>query len=442
MSLTQQEKFDRLEKELQHSVQSLKNIPEVSAVILGPVHLCRHQKKPGELKVVGRTKPNMVLMRGWFDGGTRELFVYSPDEQSTSNLLERLRKIDAIISQHEEPPKPKPSIAGPLKASVRDVIRQAKRDRAQEDRAARQLVEAAARKPAPPELPQPKGLAALKVEGSPESAWIEVTPELATSWLEKFNSHNREAKETAVARYVADIRAGRWSEFTHQGVAFHKDPFVDDDAILLDGQNRLWAIAIAEKSVIMQVNVGVPIEAQKTMDDHVKRSMVDVYGLDHGRSVRKAHTGAANAMVKEAIRWTRQELYEFMERHWKAIDFAVSEVFRNNSRRGITIGPVYAAIARASYHVDREKLIQFGQILLNGMVTDETQISALILRNWLMNQTTSRGSTPHREVVYKKTQRALMAFADQEKISKLYEAQDELFPLPEEQAIQARAAAS
>lgn len=479
MSLTQHEKYERLNPELQLTVDFLNSLPEVSKVVLGTVHLCKHQKKGGEFKIVGRTKPNLILARGFFDGGTRELFVYTPDDKSADSLLGQLHKggvSEQLAKTIEEgrqaikrlPPEfrqpgssmrvqrtieiPAPgSLTTPV--DVQQQIKKAAKQAAAEERARKQLEQASrtveeqqAREQEAtkiievrvPSIPKPpvESCDSIPPGAKPSAEWLTITPAIASHWLNKFNVHNRPMKENAIARYTMDMKSGRWNGHTHQGVAFYKNPFHDEDAILLDGQNRLWGVVLSEATVIMQVNVNIPLEAQKSMDDHVKRTVRDVYALEHRREgVTTAHIACANRMVTNALShgWTRQELYDFIERHWGAIDFAVRKCFRNSTRRSITIAPVYAAVARASYHEDHDKLIRFGVVLLDGMTTNESETAAIILRNWLLSQTPG-ASSGAREVVFRKAERAIAAFVQQEKIAKLYEASEELYPLPEEQA--------
>ena len=90
-------------------------------------------------------------------------------------------------------------------------------------------------------------------------------------------------------------------------------------------------------------------------------------------------------------------------------------------------------MARAYYTQDRERLRQFGRVMLTGLTETPEDNPAILLRNQLLRLQT--GSTrPVADVTYRKAERALPAFIEREKISMLYEASAELFPLPEETA--------
>lgn len=76
--------------------------------------------------------------------------------------------------------------------------------------------------------------------------------------------------------------------------------------------------------------------------------------------------------------------------------------------------------------------------MLSGVMEIEADKPAILLRNYLMRMGLEKmKATP--EVVYKKAERALQAFVEKTGLSTLYEAGGELFPLPEETVVGARA---
>lgn len=100
---------------------------------------------------------------------------------------------------------------------------------------------------------------------------IDVTPELARVWL-RSNTHNRRLRKRAVTDYARDMAAGHWN-LNGEAIKFAKDGTV------LDGQHRLRAVIDADTTVQMLVVVGLPAEAQETMDTGRKRTTADVMGL-------------------------------------------------------------------------------------------------------------------------------------------------------------------
>ncbi|WP_329291919.1 hypothetical protein [Streptomyces pseudovenezuelae] len=116
----------------------------------------------------------------------------------------------------------------------------------------------------------------------PTAVVIDVTPELARVWL-RANTRNRNTRERAVTEYARDMVAGHWN-LNGEAIKFAYD------GSLLDGQHRLRAVIEADATVQMLVVVGLPPEAQETMDTGRKRTTADVMGL---RGETNAHTLAA-----------------------------------------------------------------------------------------------------------------------------------------------------
>lgn len=89
----------------------------------------------------------------------------------------------------------------------------------------------------------------------PNAYIVDVTPELATSWLDGTEA-NRPVQERLVEKFAAEMTADRW-QLTHQGIAF------DVDKKLIDGRHRLLAVIRSGKTVPMLVIVDEPVENSK-----------------------------------------------------------------------------------------------------------------------------------------------------------------------------------
>lgn len=257
-----------------------------------------------------------------------------------------------------------------------------------------------------------------------------VTKDKALEWLEKDKDvhHNRPLKQHKVDQYAKDMKEGRWLE-NHQGIAF------GPDGEILDGQHRLWAIADSGVALPMLVTFNMDPEAQKTVDDHIKRSVVDVLAVEAGGTsgiVENLHAAIANRMMhgnRHLQVPTRQETISYLTKHFEAIDFAIAASDRKK-HRGVTRAPVLAPVARAWYKHDRNRLQQFVSILITGDVDDKVKDQpAKMLREFLLRSLTMTRSQLRPELVYSKTERALMSFLVGQQLSRLYEAADELFPL-------------
>jgi hypothetical protein len=98
-----------------------------------------------------------------------------------------------------------------------------------------------------------------------------VTPALAAEWLVG-NTHNRSMKNAAIERFAKDIRAGLW-DLNGESIKFN------GDGRLLDGQNRLQAVVLADAPIATVVVRGIAPETQETIDMGVPRSLADVLKL-------------------------------------------------------------------------------------------------------------------------------------------------------------------
>jgi len=255
-----------------------------------------------------------------------------------------------------------------------------------------------------------------------------VTVALATKWLEG-NTHNRPVRDSRVHQYANDMKEGRWG-VSHQGIAFA------EDGTLLDGQHRLWAILEAKVPIEMMVTTGLPMDAQKYIDEGLPRSVVDVMKLDGQENISAYRAAVARRMLigtRTQVILSRQEQIDFIHQHEKAINFVVDEVFQGKKKSRVMPAPVGATLARAYYHEDRDRLKEFGQILLGDMPKGPDDSGAHLLCQWLMANAPEHGQRISREVlIYMKSQRAILAFCKREHIRTLYLMKDEQYPLATE----------
>jgi len=88
---------------------------------------------------------------------------------------------------------------------------------------------------------------------------VDVTPELAQSWLDSSQS-SRAASKNRVQKLAAQMRAGLWQR-NHNGIAFATD------GTLLDGLHRLLAVINSGVTVPMTVVVDEPVENMDVIDN-------------------------------------------------------------------------------------------------------------------------------------------------------------------------------
>jgi hypothetical protein len=258
-----------------------------------------------------------------------------------------------------------------------------------------------------------------------------VTPDEAAEMLSK-NTRNRPLRPSHVRKLAREMTAGRF-KLTHQGIAFNCD------GTLLDGQHRLAAIVMAGTPQVLMVTTGVDSGAVMVIDEHAKRTPFDGMLIADGvpEGVKRMYTTIANAMAncgndRELASNIESKLVlrDFLVKHYEAITFSYDACLSHGTKRGITQASVIAVVARAWYTAERDRLRQFGDILYTGMATSQKDRAAITLRNYLLNDPPI--GSAGRLVVYKKTERALRAFLDEQQLTKCTIAERELFPIPGE----------
>ena len=116
---------------------------------------------------------------------------------------------------------------------------------------------------------------------------VDVTPELATTWLASMGA-NRRLNATHVERLAEDIRRGDWRQ-TFDPVRFNRK------GELVDGQHRLSAIVAAGKTVPIYVARGLDARAMAVIDTGRARSVADAMQINGVTNARKL-AAAAKAM--------------------------------------------------------------------------------------------------------------------------------------------------
>lgn len=255
----------------------------------------------------------------------------------------------------------------------------------------------------------------------------EISPAAATWILDNLNHpRNRNLKPNKITAMAYDMKAGLW-RVTHQGIAF------SDEGWLVDGQNRLHACIKADTPMQSLVFFDVPKEGMVAYDLGTVRSPSDGGKIAGYEGVTTDRVSIAKRMIsgfRQNVVSSNQEVIDYIEKHREAIDFSI-QCFGSHEV-GITSAPVRAAVARAWYTQDRNRLAAFCRILKSGLVDDPaTDSVAITLRNYLIRATKAGGQAT--VVNYQKTERAIIAFMEKESLAQLYSVSEEQFPLPEEQ---------
>lgn len=253
---------------------------------------------------------------------------------------------------------------------------------------------------------------------------VKIDPETAMIWLRR-NKTNRKVSQTAVARYATDMSAGNFP-YTHQGIAF------DRTGNLIDGQHRLHAIIQSGCTIPMQVTVNMPPEIRRAIDQGKSRTTADVATLQAGTPIEAKVSAVGIAMLcsKNESSWsgTRTEAVDFLLKHLTPILFSLENL---PARARAANAPVRAAVARAWYTVDTERLRRFCEILVTGAYTTEEEIVFRLREHIIARGAHGRNI---RRDLFQKTEWVLSKFIAGECPKNLAKVERELFLLPEEQA--------
>jgi hypothetical protein len=183
----------------------------------------------------------------------------------------------------------------------------------------------------------------------------------------------------------------------------------------------------------MQVTRGLSQSNMSGVDGGLPRRLFEHIHSAYGEIYSKEMVAAARAAMRGhttdfslVSRVSVEEMRNFIKAHEVSLRFAVEGLVTKKVGRASVRG----AVARAHASVDkgdRERLVQFVDILNRGVGTAEASLTVIILRDWLLGIDAS-GALISLEV-YEKTCRSLHAFLQGETLRKLYRATQDYFPL-------------
>lgn len=255
---------------------------------------------------------------------------------------------------------------------------------------------------------------------------LNITPEIAEDWL-RANTHNRPLSDAHVDYLANEMKAGRW-QLTHQGIAFSRN------RVLLDGQQRLWAVVLSGVTVPMMVSVNEPPEVMEVLDTGKARTTAHILTLTANMgTITRNITGTLRAMFLRAGSTRRRspgEERELLVRHLDAVRFA-NESLASCKFPGVATAVTRGVLARAWHSADPERLWEFAEALRNNRGDNVAGDPVRMLFEYLV-KTASGHNRASRLEAYNKTERALSAFLNGERLTRLCAATQELFPLPEE----------
>ena len=245
-----------------------------------------------------------------------------------------------------------------------------------------------------------------------------VTPEMAQEWLDH-QAVNRRVRTRIVKQMARDMAAGIWRSSTNEALAFNPE------RKMIDGQHRCLAVILYGKPVEMAVVYGV--------DHHIGTPQIrtphDVAKIEYGEDLNERALSIANELNTSHYGLTNHEKLMLYTTHRQAVDFAVSI---SGHDRGVGRVAVAAVYARAFYHEDRQRIMEFADVLRSGITTKEEDIAALRLREQLLRSNLGAGYALRRDTRFR-TESALRAFCQRRPLGVVKPAARELYPLPGEE---------
>lgn len=265
----------------------------------------------------------------------------------------------------------------------------------------------------------------------PRASKVEITPEMATDWLDTRNGDgaNRRLSMTVASKYAEAIRRGEWKE-THQGLAF------DTEGWTLDGQHRLQAISLAGITVTMWVFPDLPRDTFDVLD--VGRRRVASHLLKQPNATVLA-SAVRFLAVADGIKdprsttaayaeLTNVETLDLVRRGGFKLEQAARTAWRIRSGARITPSPMAAMVYQA-LHTEAEVMVDdFVEGLVTGANLDKND-PRLRLRNAFNANPTQRAAslrTPSHP--YALVVKAWNAFVQRKEIGALAWRMDEEVP--------------
>lgn len=253
----------------------------------------------------------------------------------------------------------------------------------------------------------------------------DIGPSKANEWLLTRNTCNRKVKPTVVERYQREMEQGNWL-MSDQAISF------DTNGQLINGQHRCEAVVRSGRTIKSIVIYDMPEESASVIDSVCPKNLTDLVSIHDKRHADPMETATARVMMglSKTTNSSVFKVSDFINSHNEAISFTRKQF--PYKRRGITKAIVYAAIARATYHVDKDRLTEFCKVLFFGMAREERDLAAIKLRDFAKDMPASKRKDID-NMLYGKTERAIQLFCQGIVPRRgLIEPQHELFPLPEE----------
>lgn len=215
---------------------------------------------------------------------------------------------------------------------------------------------------------------------TPKAAIVTASKELVDELL-AMNTRNRTPKSSNIARITSDIESGNFF-LTASGIGVSKT------GVLLDGQNRLFAIKKAGYPAVQFVLLtGLEDASQRVVDRHAKRSLSDALTMCMNVTVTTHMVALANAIRDFGLAVGKDVPFQFIRAAGRMTDTEVVDFISEYgelahevaSTSGYVRAPSMACLFVYALH-EREKAIAFCRDIHKGVGLHEDH-PAYRLRN-------------------------------------------------------------
>jgi hypothetical protein len=228
---------------------------------------------------------------------------------------------------------------------------------------------------------------------------IVLGPDYAEHLLRR-NTRNRPINHARVARYARAMKKGNW-KFTGDAIQ------IAHDGTVLNGQKRLHAVVISETSIQVNLVSGLPLEAQRYMDQGQVRSAGNQLSIE---GTFNAHAAAAIARLH--LTWEAGEIVSYAKSIAAPLDEIVEFALKNADelqhaiiladrvRKNIPVSTAsVGAVAYRAWQLDSEAADQFFDELAHGANLDLGS-PILTFRNHVVKLHNLRIRRSNVEIVY------------------------------------------
>ena len=256
--------------------------------------------------------------------------------------------------------------------------------------------------------------------------WENVTPGKAKTLLNA-NRSNRTLRSGIVEKYANDMRAGAWTECIAPIVFY-------DDGDIADGQHRLWAVVESETTQRFLAVKGLDRKSGLNIDTGLARSLVDnarISGTNEHLSNELISIARAFQIGEKVApaQLSNADKIALVERWREPCEWAIAH---GPKGRGIHMGPVVTAMARAFVHErNHERLAQWGAVMTSGLSEGMNDSAAISFRNWLLSNAGLATTNRYWRQTFLKAQNSIKYFVKGKALTVVKNIESETYPRPE-----------